>query len=183
MEPINLDVLTRPFAPEQIRQREGRGGKMLDYLETHAVITRLNEAFNGAWSFEVLDFKTMEGEIVVKGRLTAGGISKEQFGSNEIHRHKGQDGEKGAPLSIGDDLKAAASDALKKCATLFGVGLELYRDRPHQQPVRGQRPTSTSAGPARSGSGSAQQADRRPGPGQIRQGQPVNGNGRTYPQR
>jgi hypothetical protein len=174
MEPINLDVLTRPFAPEQIRQREGRGGKMLDYLETHAVIARLNEAFNGAWSFEVLDFKTMEGEIVVHGKLTAVGVTKTQFGSSEVHRLKGQDGEKGAPVSIGDDLKAAASDALKKCATLFGVGLELYRraDRPAQRPPAArpqpaqsgprvdqrtpqERPTSTSATPARSGSGPA----------------------------
>ena len=60
MEGINLEVLTRPFPPEQIRQREGRGGTRLDYLETHSIITRLNEAFNGAWSFEVLDFKTKE---------------------------------------------------------------------------------------------------------------------------
>ncbi len=59
MDTINLDTLTRPFDPAQIRQREGRGGTRLDYLETHSVITRLNEAFGGAWSFEVLDFKTM----------------------------------------------------------------------------------------------------------------------------
>jgi hypothetical protein len=158
MEGINLDVLTRPFDPAQIKQREGRGGKMLDYLETHAVITRLNEAFGGAWSFEVVDYKTMEGEIIVKGRLTAGGVSKEQFGSNEVHRLKGENGEKGAPVSVGDDLKAAASDALKKCATLFGVGLHLYEkgDRPAQRPP-------------------AQQPDRRPGPGQTTQQRPVNG--------
>jgi len=158
---INLDVLTRPFSPEQIRQREGRGGTRLDYLETHSVITRLNEAFNGAWSFEVLDFKTMEGEIVVHGKLTAGGQVKAQFGSADIHRTRGEDGEKGAPISIGDDLKAAASDSLKKCATLFGVGLHLY-DKPQ---AAQQRP--------------AQQPDRRPGQGQTRPQQPVSGNGRA----
>jgi hypothetical protein len=165
MEGINLEVLTRPFDPAQIRQREGRGGKMLDYLETHAVITRLNEAFNGAWSFEVVDYKTMEGEIIVQGKLTAGGQVKAQFGSADIHRARGEDGQKGAPVSIGDDLKAAASDALKKCATLFGVGLHLY-DRPQaaQRPAQ-QRP--------------AGQADRRAGPGQNGQQRPVSGNG-TY---
>jgi hypothetical protein len=31
-------------------------------------------------------------------------------------------------ISLGDDLKAAATDCLKKCATLFGVGLHLYFD-------------------------------------------------------
>ncbi len=191
MEQTTLDTLTRPFTPEQIRQREGRGGKLLDYVEAHSVITRLNEAFNGAWSFEAVEYKTLEGEIVVKGRLTAQGITKEQFGSSEVHRHKGQDGEKGAPVSIGDDLKAAASDALKKCATLFGVGLHLYekpqaaqsgprvdRRTPQERPAAGGRPTSTSPGPARSGSGPAQQADRRPGQGQNGQQRPVSGNGR-----
>jgi len=149
-----LDALTRPFTPEQIRQREGRGGKMLDYLETHAVITRLNEAFAGAWSFEVVDYKTMEGEIVVHGKLTAGGQVKAQFGSADIHRLKGQDGERGAPVSIGDDLKAAASDALKKCATLFGVGLHLY-----DKPQAAQRPPQQRQ---------TQQADRRAGAGAER---------------
>ncbi len=32
----------------------------------------------------------------------------------------------GRAVSIADDLKAAASDALKKCASLFGVALEMY---------------------------------------------------------
>src|SRR5262249_50333675 len=38
--------------------------------------------------------------------------------------------ESGALVSLGDDLKAAATDALKKCATFLGVGLHLYADKP-----------------------------------------------------
>jgi|GEM_PF-1534078 len=160
METINLDVLTRPFTPEQIRQREGRGGTRLDYLETHSVITRLNEAFNGAWSFEVVSHEVTDNEVLVRGRLSAGGHVKEQFGGSDIARHR----DSGKPVSIADDLKSAASDALKKCATLFGVGLHLY-DKPQaaRQPAQ-QRP--------------AQQADRRPGQVQTRPQQPVSANGR-----
>ena len=132
MAQIPLDVLTRPFEAGQVKQRQGRGGKMLDYLETHAIITRLNEAFAGAWSFEVVDFQSMEGEVVVRGRLRAGGEVKEQFGSSEIARAK----DSGKPVSVGDDLKAAASDALKKCATLFGIGQELYAKGGAQVPQR-----------------------------------------------
>ena len=33
-------------------------------------------------------------------------------------------------VSLADDLKAATTDALKKCATLFGVGLHLYAEKP-----------------------------------------------------
>jgi hypothetical protein len=59
--------------------------------------------------------------------LKAGGIVKSQFGSSRITRAK----ESGDIISPADDLKAAATDALKKAATLLGVGLHLYRnDRP-----------------------------------------------------
>jgi hypothetical protein len=33
---------------------------------------------------------------------------------------------------LADDLKAAATDALKKAATLLGLGLHLYRNDPPQ---------------------------------------------------
>ena len=122
MSTINLDVLTRPFLKDQIRQREGRRGKMLDYVEAHTVIARLNEAFAGEWSFRIKTYWKEDEEVVVLGLLTAGGQDKQQFGSSSLTRAKGS----GSPISIGDDLKAAASDALKKCATGFGVALELY---------------------------------------------------------
>ncbi|MSS72986.1 MAG: hypothetical protein EXS64_16060 [Candidatus Latescibacteria bacterium] len=142
MEGINLDVLTRPFDPAQIRQREGRGGKMLDYLETHSVITRLNEAFAGAWSFEVLSHEVTETETIVHGKLSAGGQVKTAFGGSDIARHR----ETQKPVSIADDLKSAASDALKKAATLFGIGLQLYAEK-GQRPQQGQRPAQTQTRP------------------------------------
>jgi len=120
---INLEALTRPFTSEQVKQRQGRGGITLDYLEAHTVITRLNEAFEGCWSFEVLEHRVLDDEVVVHGQLTAGGIVKGQFGGSEISRLR----DSGKPVSISDDLKAAASDCIKKCASLFGVGLELYQ--------------------------------------------------------
>src|SRR5205085_662824 len=59
-------------------------------------------------------------------------IVKTQFGGAEIKRHASGP-RSGRPLSIADDYKAAASDALKKCASLLGIGLDLYgRDRPYE---------------------------------------------------
>jgi hypothetical protein len=58
---------------------------------------------------------------------------KTQFGGADIKRHA-SGAKSGRPLSIADDYKAAASDALKKCASLLGIGLDLYgRDRPYDQ--------------------------------------------------
>jgi hypothetical protein len=118
---MNREILEQPFGPEQIKQREGNFGKMLDYIEGHAVIQRLNDAFDGEWSFTMTKYEIMKetDEVIVIGQLNAGGIVKSQFGSSRITRAK----ETGDIISLADDLKAAATDALKKAATLLGVGL------------------------------------------------------------
>jgi hypothetical protein len=122
---MNRDLLEKPFEPGQIRQRKGRNG-MLDYVEGHSVIQRLNEALEGAWSFEIVQHEVREDEVLVLARLSAGGLVKMNFGVSQVTRER----ESGALVSLGDDLKAAATDALKKCATFLGVGLHLYADKP-----------------------------------------------------
>ncbi len=120
---MNRELLERPFEKEQIKQRKGSFGSMIDYVETHAVIQRLNDAFDGNWSFEIIKYERLDDEIIVLGKMTAEGITKFQFGSNKVSFTKS-----GEAISIGDDMKGAASDCIKKCATLFGVGLHLYAE-------------------------------------------------------
>jgi len=121
---MNRELLEKPFAPEQIKQRVGSFGNVIDYVEGHAIIKRLNDSFDGLWSFEIVKHEVMEDldEVIVLGRLSAGEVVKMQFGSSRITRAK----ETGNVISLADDLKAAATDAMKKCATLLGVGLHLY---------------------------------------------------------
>ena len=121
---MNRELLEKPFSQEQIKQRIGTYGNVLDYVEGHTVIQRLNDAFDGLWSFEILKCKILEkeDEVVVLGRLSAEGVVKCQFGASRITRSK----ETGEIISLSDDLKAAATDSLKKCATMLGVGLHLY---------------------------------------------------------
>lgn len=119
---MNREILERPFNKEQIKQRKGNFGDIIDYVETHAVIQRLNDAFDGQWSFEVLTQERDSSQVIVLGRLSAEGVSKSQFGCSSITTNS----KTGEVISLGDDYKAAASDALKKCASLFGVGLHLY---------------------------------------------------------
>ena len=119
---MNRQLLENTFSSDQIKQRSGNFGKTLDYIEGHSVIQRLNEAFDGCWSFEIISHDILEDEVMVQGKLSAEGVVKTQFGSSSITRAK--DG--GAIISLTADLKAAATDSLKKCATLLGVGLYLY---------------------------------------------------------
>ena len=124
---MNRELLEKPFLPEQIKQRQGNFGQTLDYVEGHAVIQRLNDAFDGKWDFEILENQILEDkdEVIVMGRLTTDGTVKTQFGSSKVTRAK----ETGEIVSLADDLKAAATDALKKAATLLGIGLHLYNSR------------------------------------------------------
>ena len=122
MKHETVSILQTPFTSEQVKKRKGLWGKTLDYIEGHSVIARLNEAFESDWSFNVIEHHILDEEVVVLGRLTAGNIVKEQFGSNKITKEV----ETGRVLCLGDDLKSAATDSLKKCASLLGVGLHLY---------------------------------------------------------
>jgi hypothetical protein len=122
---MNRGLLEKPFEPDQIRRRQGRNG-MLDYVEGHSVIQRLNDALEGAWSFEITHHEVREDEVIVLGKLTAETVTKMAFGASQVTREKAS----GQPVSLGDDLKAASTDAMKKCATFLGVGLHLYADKP-----------------------------------------------------
>lgn len=147
---MNREVLEKPFLAQEIRQRDGGHGQVLDYVEGHTVITRLNEAFDGVWDFVIKSFEVSEArdEVIVVGRLVAGGVTKMQFGASAITRSKTDN----QPVSIADDLKAAATDALKKCATLFGVGLHLYRDK-YERKGQQTRQRSSQAESAPQGNG------------------------------
>lgn len=129
---MNRELLEKPFAPDQIKQRQGNYGQILDYVEGHAMISRLNEAFDGNWTYELVNHWILDetGEVLVLGKLMAEGITKMAFGSKRITRDK----ETKSIISLGDDLKAASTDALKKAASLLGVGLYLYSDsRPKER--------------------------------------------------
>ena len=111
-----------------IRQRKARGGQVVNYVEIGHVIRQLNLLFGHLWDFEIIEEKVLDDEVIVKGKLSVKSkdmqvvITKMQYGSSEIKRFK----ESKQPISIGDDLKAAASDSLKKCASLVGIALDVY---------------------------------------------------------
>lgn len=114
-----------------IKRRPGAGGMMLDYVEVGYVIDILNRIFNYRWNFEVEQEVVGKEQIYVRGKLTGYDpqtgtwISKTQYGGSEIKRFV--TGLKvGLTMDIANDLKSAASDSLKKCASLFGVAKDVF---------------------------------------------------------
>jgi len=136
---MNRPLLEKPFESTHVKQRQGSFGNTLDYVEGHAVVARLNEAFEANWTFELVNHWILKetDEVLVLGRLTAEGITKMAFGSMQITRNENSK----AIVSLGDDLKAASTDALKKAASLLGVGLYLYsnpKDKVGEKPPKDQ---------------------------------------------
>jgi Rad52/22 family double-strand break repair protein len=116
---VNREVMCRPFPAEAIRSRPGQHGRTLSYVNVGKVLERLHEACN-AVAFEVLRHEILETEVIVVGRLTADGIVNVDFGTAPITLDAD-----GRALSVGDDLKAASSDCIKRCARLLGCPLDL----------------------------------------------------------
>jgi len=123
---MNRELLEKPFPDNLIRSRKGRLGQQFSYVEGAEYVRRLNDAFEGEWSFEIVEHHVRDTEVIVIGKLTAAAVTKMAFGGSSITVSR-----EGEVISIADDLKAAATDALKKAASLLGVGLHLYSsDRP-----------------------------------------------------
>lgn len=127
MDRATLDALGAPFPASTVKSRRGPGGRTLDYVEGAEVVRRLNEALDGEWTFRVLErsIQTIHqrdgserADLVIHGVLDIAGVQHEAFG--------------GATLGYGentaDDWKMAYTDALKKAASYFGVGLHLWLD-------------------------------------------------------
>ena len=136
------DVYGKLAAPFESTFKDVRGGVELEYITGEQCISRLNETLGVAgWSFIIKEhgLNAEADEAWVLGELSAnfGGaiVVRQQFGSQKIKRSRAS----GIPLDIGFDLKGAATDALKKCAMLLGVGLYLSKK---EVPLGGQRSTS-----------------------------------------
>lgn len=130
-----LALILKRTPNQYIKKRPAKGGGTWDYVTGGYVRKVLNLMFGWDWDFEILDHTIIGGEAVVKGRLTCRTngkqIVKTQFGNKDvIYKKQTQDeitkGLDKIPLSIGNDLKAAATDALKKCAAEIGIAADIY---------------------------------------------------------
>lgn len=125
-----LDLLSRRFRPEVIQQRK-IGGRQVPYVPVSAVIERLNRACNH-WDFRIV---SQERQVMVLNRwneatrkseprevpvsVVIGELTIPEIGCRQAIGVQALDDGSGEDL-----LKGAASDALKKAATLFGVSIE-----------------------------------------------------------
>lgn len=116
----------------KVRTRPAKGGGEWKYVSGSYVTQVLNSLFGFNWSFEVITSMTEAlatantGAVVVQGRLKVKigdqWITKEQYGRKEVAYRKGTK----ELLDLGNDMKAAATDAKKKCASELGLFADVY---------------------------------------------------------
>ncbi|MPY65282.1 single-stranded DNA-binding protein [Deinococcus sp. SDU3-2] len=110
------DLLAAPFPAARVAwkpqtiSRDRSSALMVAFVDARTVMERLDAVCPGEWAFDV---KLFPGQPpTARGRLTVLGLTRSDVG-------EAGEGEAGT-------LKAAASDALKRCAVHFGVGRYLY---------------------------------------------------------
>lgn len=127
-----LGALRHSVKPEMIKQRPASwapGGKV-DYIEWHTVADILDRELGGCWNYNI-------SEIEVNSRVaTCRATLSIRLGDGDDYMFVSRDGV-GVGVARGDSpdaydnaIKTAASDALKRCAVMFGVGRDLYIDEP-----------------------------------------------------
>ncbi len=137
MEKTTIDALYADF--DKIEERKGLGGKTFKYLKPAPVIHRLNKVLKLNWSYEVVEREVMEDWVIAKVRMYVWNdedehhnpgerrqIFREAYGSATIERFTAGKNQ-GKMVDPGNAFKGAVSDAIKKVASTFGIGLhQLY---------------------------------------------------------
>lgn len=123
---FQLQTLLKRTPKAYVKERPAKGGGKWKFVSGGYVKKVLNLMFGWDWDFEVISEQVVFGQVIVKGRLTCRSNGKEivkmQFGKKDVVFKKGtQD-----PLDIGNDFKAATTDALKKCAAELGIAADIY---------------------------------------------------------
>lgn len=103
-----------------------KGGTTFKFVSGGYMRRELDVLFGFNWDFEIISSERQGDYIIVQGKLTGRikdtQITKMQFGGAAVKFKKGTQ----IPLDIGNDYKAAATDALKKCAAEFGICRDIY---------------------------------------------------------
>ena len=123
-----LGQLLKTTPTKYVKERPAKGGGKWRYVTGGYVKKCLNLMFGWDWDFEIIDerIEIEAKEVIVKGKLTCRSngaeIVKMQYGNKDIMFKKNTS----IPLSIGNDMKAAATDCLKKCAAEIGIAADIY---------------------------------------------------------
>ena len=133
MEQTELEKLRQAFDKKFEKAREvgfGEKKRVLTYIDAAKIKERIIEVWDNKFTWtinrcDIREFPNNSSWIIVHGTLTSpDGHSKDGIGGKEVSAST----KDGKYFQLDQDLKSADSDAFKRAASLFGVGLYLYLD-------------------------------------------------------
>lgn len=146
-----IEALKEPLDSRRIQRRMGFRGQQLEYLPVHDVIETANRIFGyGGWRREIRRLeKVFEDET--DGVSSVGYLCEYRIRVGEVvHEDVGFGSSSNQPdLAQAHEMavKAAVSDALKRCFRAFGdqFGLSLYKKHEFEEAAHGGPRTATEA--------------------------------------
>lgn len=120
------EALYAPFSLQDHEVRELRttsNGKVqwLAYVRREAIQNRLDDLFWGEWSTEIVEVHRGTTAVNVRMKLTIRGVTRENNGSQVIRMGR----DKSTPTPDEHTEKGAVTDAFKRVASMWGIGLYL----------------------------------------------------------
>lgn len=124
------NLVTGKTPRDVVFNRPIRGGANADYVPGWWFVEQLNSLFGHFWDFEILREGIGSKQVWVLGKLTVKSpdgkaVTKTAYGGSDIKFKK----DTTEIIDIGDDLKAAATDSMKKASTLLGIASDIYGKR------------------------------------------------------
>jgi len=129
----HMNLLYKRTPQRHVHEKPGKGGGRFKYVTGAYVKSQLNKFFGYDWSFTVKEFTVKGNQCIVFGHLSGNirdaegklvaTLVREQFGRADVKVTKA---DKSKALDFGNDLKAATTDSLKKCASDLGIARDVY---------------------------------------------------------
>ncbi len=122
LTPEQLNLIDKDFPPEALSADNSRGFELTS-IKAQYVIERLNDVFGiGGWDYIFKPVIETPEEIVMQVEIRfSESSSVAQYGSRQIVKNK-----KGVGR-LGDAYKGAVTDGLTKCASIIGIGHNVFK--------------------------------------------------------
>jgi len=149
---MRKDILDELYKPFNLKSRVGVGNKTFKYVPTNDIVDRMNKAFAGSWSTELISSEVIDDQILVLVRVhvTDGESASvyyfhDGYASQPLARYTSGTNA-GKVIDLGNCYKSAMSKAIKTAVAKWGVGLYLEGEEVASESVQSDMPFLPNVG-------------------------------------
>jgi hypothetical protein len=133
LKTVQIESMLEKTPTQFIKSRKGKGGKNFSYVTGHYMHAKLDFVTGRMYDFEILSQQILGEFVVTLGKLTLKDprtkmpvVTRMQNGTKAIAFMKDKPHTAENYVDIGNDFKASATDAFKKCCADLGIARDVY---------------------------------------------------------